>query len=84
MVASENVVVAISSNMLHVEIEQGSPVAMVSAEQELRSIADVQALEPGRTVDVAVLNRADPLLLKQVTDHAQLEYGRRRSGKNEV
>jgi ABC-type Fe3+ transport system substrate-binding protein len=29
MVASENVVVAISSNMLHVEIEQGSPVATV-------------------------------------------------------
>lgn len=29
MVAGENVIVAISSNMLHVEIEQGSPVGMV-------------------------------------------------------
>lgn len=44
-------------------------------EEELRVIADLQALQSGRPVDVAVLNRADPLLLKQVTDHARLEYG---------
>lgn len=43
--------------------------------EELRVIADLQALEPGAPVDVSVLNRADPLLLKQVTDHARLEYG---------
>lgn len=46
-----------------------------SPDDELRVIADLQALQSGRTVDVAVLNRADPLLLKQVTDHAQLEFG---------
>lgn len=44
-------------------------------EEELRVVAELHALEPGRPVDVAVLNRADPLLLKQVTDHARLEYG---------
>ena len=44
-------------------------------DEELRTIADLQALESGGPVDVAVLNRADPLLLKQVTDHARLEYG---------
>jgi predicted nucleotidyltransferase len=43
--------------------------------EELQAIADLQALGSGRPVDVAVLNRADPLLLKQVTDHARLEYG---------
>lgn len=44
-------------------------------EEELQVIADLQGLEPGAPVDVSVLNRADPLLLKQVTDHARLEYG---------
>lgn len=44
-------------------------------DEELRTIADLQALESGRPVDVAVLNRADPLLLEQVTRHARLEYG---------
>jgi len=42
---------------------------------ELQAIADLQALESSRPVDVAVLNRADPLLLKQVTVHGRLEYG---------
>jgi predicted nucleotidyltransferase len=46
-----------------------------SLDEELQVIADLQALDPTRPVDVAVLNRADPLLLKQVTDHARLEYG---------
>jgi uncharacterized protein len=44
-------------------------------DEELHAIADLQALESDRPVDIAVLNRADPLLLKQVTDHARLEYG---------
>lgn len=46
-----------------------------SLDEELRVIADLHAMGKGRPVDVAVLNRADPLLLKQVTDHAVLEYG---------
>lgn len=44
-------------------------------DEELQVLADLQALDAKRPVDVAVLNRADPLLLKQVTDHARLEYG---------
>lgn len=37
--------------------------------------ADLQALVPERTVDLAVLNHADPLFLKQVMDDARLLYG---------
>lgn len=36
---------------------------------------DLQALAPGREVDLVVLNHADPLLLKQVTDHCELVHG---------
>jgi len=39
--------------------------------------ADLQALAPEREVDLGVLNRADPLFLKQVMDHARLLYGSR-------
>jgi predicted nucleotidyltransferase len=38
-------------------------------------IADLQALVPDREVDLVFLNRADPLLLKQITDHCELVYG---------
>lgn len=37
--------------------------------------ADMQGLDPCREVDVALLNHADPLFLKQVTDHCELVYG---------
>jgi predicted nucleotidyltransferase len=37
--------------------------------------ADLQKLLPDREVDVAVLNHADPLFLKQVTEHCELVYG---------
>jgi predicted nucleotidyltransferase len=36
---------------------------------------DLQRLVPDREVDLAILNRADPLFLKQVTDHCQLLFG---------
>jgi predicted nucleotidyltransferase len=42
---------------------------------ELDAIADLQAMGGGVPVDVTVLNRADPLLLKQVADGAVVEYG---------
>ncbi len=42
-------------------------------------IGDLEALLPGRRVDVAVLNRADPLLLKQVTTHCVLLHGEPRA-----
>jgi predicted nucleotidyltransferase len=41
-------------------------------------IADLQALVPDREVDVILLNHADPLLLKRITDHCTLLYGSRR------
>ena len=38
-------------------------------------VEDLQALNRGRDVDIAILNRADPLLLKQITDHCELVHG---------
>ena len=37
--------------------------------------ADLQKLFPDRKVDVAVLNHADPLFVKQVTERCALVYG---------
>jgi predicted nucleotidyltransferase len=37
--------------------------------------ADLQSLVPDREVDVAILNRADPLFLKQIVDRCELEFG---------
>ena len=45
----------------------------LTAEADLA--ADLQALVPGQEADVTLINRADPLLLKQITDHARLVYG---------
>lgn len=36
---------------------------------------DVQALFPGQEVDLAVINHADPLFLKKITEHCSLLYG---------
>ena len=36
---------------------------------------DLQNLFPGRKIDLAMLNHADPLFLKQVTDNCRLLYG---------
>ncbi|OGK78121.1 MAG: hypothetical protein A2X52_08560 [Candidatus Rokubacteria bacterium GWC2_70_16] len=36
---------------------------------------DVQTLFPGQDVDLAVINHADPLFLKQVTENCSLLYG---------
>ena len=38
-------------------------------------VADLQGLEPDRHVDVALLNHADPLFLKQVLEHGRLLHG---------
>lgn len=37
--------------------------------------ADLQPLYPGREIDLAVLNRADPLLLQQALARARLLFG---------
>lgn len=36
---------------------------------------DLHALFPGRKLDLAILNHADPLFLKQVTDNCRLLHG---------
>jgi predicted nucleotidyltransferase len=46
-----------------------------SWEAQADLIADLQALEPDREVDVAIVNGADPLFLKQITDSARLLHG---------
>lgn len=46
-----------------------------SFESQADVVADLQALVPGREADVAFLNRADPLFLKQITDRCELLYG---------
>ena len=38
-------------------------------------LADLQTVYPGQELDVAIVNRADPLLLKQITGHCELVYG---------
>lgn len=38
-------------------------------------IADLQDLFPEREVDVALINRADPLFLKKITEACRLLYG---------
>jgi predicted nucleotidyltransferase len=37
-------------------------------------VADPQALATGREVDVALLNRADPLFLRKITERCELLY----------
>ena len=38
----------------------------------------LQALHPGREVDVAVINHADPLFLRKITERCRLLHGSRR------
>ena len=47
--------------------------ASLDAHAEL--VADLQALAPGRDVDVALINGADPLFLKKITERCTLLYG---------
>jgi predicted nucleotidyltransferase len=49
------------------------------ADLPLRSLLEIQqkaqALFPGREVDLAVINRADPLFLKKITERCRLLHG---------
>jgi predicted nucleotidyltransferase len=38
-------------------------------------IGDLQALFPDREVDLGVINHADPLFLKKITEHCEILYG---------
>lgn len=46
-----------------------------SLDAEIDLNVDLQALVPDREVDVAVINRADPLFLKKITENCHLLYG---------
>ena len=43
--------------------------------QHAELIGDLQALMPGRDVDLALINHADPLFLKQILGRCMLLYG---------
>lgn len=47
----------------------------VSFDAHADLIADLQGLVAGREVDVAFINRADPLFLKRITERCVLRYG---------
>ena len=47
----------------------------VSTDEYLSLASDLQQVFPGQDVDLVLLNYADPLLLKRVTDAAVLLYG---------
>jgi predicted nucleotidyltransferase len=46
-----------------------------SLEAHAELIQDLQALCPEREVDLAIINRADPLFLKKITEACELVYG---------
>ena len=46
-----------------------------SLQAEVDLIADLQSLVPACDVDVALINRADPLFLKKITEDCRLLYG---------
>jgi len=46
-----------------------------SLEAHSELLGDLQELFPDREVDLALLNRADPLLLRRITEACQLLYG---------
>jgi predicted nucleotidyltransferase len=50
-----------------------------SLDAQLELLADVRSLVPSADADVAVINGADPLFLKQVTDRCRLLYGSERA-----
>jgi len=52
--------------------------APLGLDEHAALLHDLQALHPGREVDLAVINHADPLFLKQVTQGCRLAYGSER------
>jgi predicted nucleotidyltransferase len=46
-----------------------------SLDEQVDLVADLQSLLPGREVDVALVNGADPLFLKKITEQCRLLYG---------
>ncbi|OFW19027.1 MAG: hypothetical protein A3G21_04845 [Acidobacteria bacterium RIFCSPLOWO2_12_FULL_66_21] len=50
-----------------------------SLDAQLDLVSDVASLLPGREADVSIINGADPLFLKQVTERCRLLYGSERA-----
>jgi predicted nucleotidyltransferase len=46
-----------------------------SLDEQVDLVADLQSPLPGREVDVALINGADPLFLKKITEQCRLLYG---------
>jgi predicted nucleotidyltransferase len=64
---------------LHARSDRDVGVLFADQPRSLREIAELthelQALAPDREIDLAILNHADPLFLKQVTERGQLLHG---------
>ncbi len=50
-----------------------------TATERIELTGDLQELAAGTDVDVAIINRADPLFLKQIMQRCELIYGDRRT-----
>lgn len=50
-----------------------------SLDEYVELVTDLQALIPGREVDVALINGADPLFLKKITERCRLLHGSERA-----
>jgi predicted nucleotidyltransferase len=70
------------SGHVHARSDVDLAVVLERADPPLEDYAgllhDLQGLFPGQDVDLAILNRADPLFLKQVTERCRLLHGARR------
>jgi predicted nucleotidyltransferase len=63
----------------HPQSDVDLAVLLRQAPESMLDLADLaarlQPVFPGREIDLVLLDHADPLLLKQVTDHGVLLYG---------
>ncbi|MBI5855345.1 MAG: nucleotidyltransferase domain-containing protein [Nitrospirae bacterium] len=63
----------------HARSDLDLAVQLTGPDLSLRRVLDIQAaladLFPGQDVDLAILNRADPLFLKKITEQCRLLYG---------
>jgi predicted nucleotidyltransferase len=58
------------------DVDVGALLESPAADSRLGGLlADLEAVFPGRTIDLGILNRADPLFLKKVLENARLLAG---------
>ena len=58
---------------LDIAVLMGHP--EMSFQERAELLHELQQLFPEQEVDLAVINHADPLLLKKITDHCRILYG---------